>query len=370
MASEWLSSGFGLPASYSGTENSDGGTGLTLCTQFTPVKAGWITKLRFWKTSIDTATSRTVGIFDCETGLSVTSEVTSGEPVGTAQWVEVTLSSPIVTTDTTLFDRNYYAAVAYDQQKYPATAGQFSSTGYYSTPAAAMFSPATADSDDGGGIGNGAFRYGTSGLVYPDGSFGGGYYWVDVLWTDVDPSPGTVDAFQPEAFQADTFQTTVIASFNLLEGADVASFNVTSTTLATFNILEGPDVAHFDVTARTYVSFNILEGPDVAHFNVTSTTLATFNIHEGPDVPYFEALTGAQFSFDLTEGPDVAHFRTWAGDFTLGDADYIVVPYELRASAVPQEVTEINIRPEDVKSNLQDEWQRIDVDQTRGRRDT
>lgn len=416
MASEWLSSGLGLPASYSGAENSDGGTGLTLCTQFSTVSAGWITKIRFWKTSIDTATSRTVGIYRNDTHALVTSQVTSGEPVGTAQWIEVTLTTPLALTAHTVLTEGFYVAVAYDQQKYPATGAVFNSVGYY-TSGSHVYLPATAESDDIGGIGNGAFRYNTSGLIYPDGSFGGGYYWVDALWTDVDPSgspatftfavtegadlsafsvtsttslsfnisegPDTAyfvavadtggvgeDAFQADAFMGDTFQTHIEAGFNIFEGADLADFDVTSTTYTSFNVTEGPDVAAFNVVARTYVSFNILEGPDVADFDVTSTTQLSFNITEGPDIPHFAVLTGAMFSFHITEGPDIPSFRTWTGDFTLGDADYIVVPYELRTSSVPYDAAQIDIRPEDTKSNLQDEWQRIDVDQTRGRRDT
>lgn len=367
MASEWLSSGLGLPASYPGAENSDGGTGLTLCTQYVTVSAGWITKIRFWKTSIDTATSRTVGIYN-HSGTLLTSEVTAGEPVGTAQWIEVTLTTPLALTAHTVLTEGFYIAVAYDQQKYPATANVFLSTGYY-TSGGNAYCPDTTESDDVGGVGNGAFKYGT-GLNYPDSTFNGGYYWVDALWTDVDPSPPTTlpESFQSDAFQADAFEANVLAQFTLTEGPDVAAFTTTSTTILGFDITEGPDVAAFNVTARTYLSFTISEGPDVAAFDVTSRTLLQFTVTEGPDIPAFNVLTGAMFSFDLVEGPDIPAFRTWTGDFTLGDADYIVVPYELQTASVPYDNTQTELLPDDTTSEVPDEWQRVDVDQTRGRR--
>ena len=373
MASEWLSSGFGLPATYGGTEYLDGGAGLTLCTQFSPIKAGWITKLRFWKVSTDTATSRTVGIYDVADKSLVTSEVTTGEPVGTGQWIEVTFTTPMPVVDATVFTNNFYAAVEMAQLRYAATGGQFGTVGYYSTPDAAMYSPSTAESNGLGGNSesNGAFIY-SADLDYPDDSFGGGYYWVDVLWTDEDPDgppPSSLpESFQSDAFQGDTFEANILAQFALVEGPDLAEFYTTSTTQFSFNIAEGEDLAAFAVIARTYVSFNISEGPDLAAFDLTSTTQFSFDIVEGPDIPAFNVLTGARFSFDLVEGPDVPLFRVWHGDFTLGDADYIVVPYENKTALVPFDNAQTELMPSDDTTSLPDEWQRVDVDQTRGRR--
>lgn len=185
MAVEWLTSGWtGSVASYTGTENDDGGaTGLTLGTHFSPVKAGNITHIRFWKTSIDTATSRTVGIFDF-TGTLFTSTTTSGEPVGTAQWIDVTLTTPLAVSNASALTVNYIAAVYYAQQRYPATSFVFSGGGSpngqskYTSPNAALYSPG----DGEGGSGNNAlFHYG-SGISQPDGSFNSAWYWVDVGW--------------------------------------------------------------------------------------------------------------------------------------------------------------------------------------------
>lgn len=369
MASEWIASGISVPANYPGSTFSDGGTGLTLCTLFQVLTTGWITKLRFWKVPEDTVTSRTIGLYDTATHTLVTSVVTSGEPVGTGQWIEVPLTTPLaVTGHPVLTSTGFYVAVQYEQQKYAATAGA-NPFGAYSTGGNA-YTPNSGEAVSIGGIvgGSGAYKYST-GINYPDAG-GVAYFWVDAFWTDVDPAPPTSlpESFQSDAFQADAFEANVLAQFALTEGPDVASFNVTSTTQLSFNISEGPDLAAFAVIARTYVLFDVLEGPDVAAFNVTSTTQLSFNISEGPDIPSFNVLTGARLSFNLVEGPDIASFRTWRGDFTLGDADYIVVPYENKMALVPFDNTQTELMPSDDITSLPDEWQRVDVDQTRGRR--
>src|SRR6478609_320276 len=80
---------------YTGTENNDSGNGqeLTLgavVSAFAPVT---ITHVKFWKVSNDTATSRTVALYDYA-GAMLASGTSSGEPVGVAQWVTVPLTVP------------------------------------------------------------------------------------------------------------------------------------------------------------------------------------------------------------------------------------------------------------------------------------
>lgn len=173
---------------------------------------------------------------------------------------------------------------------------------------------------------------------------------------------------QYDAFQLDTFETLNEIDLAIVEGADVVVINVTSTTLASFAVTEGADIAAFTTTSTTKVNFDIAEGADVAAFNVTSRTILTFSVAEGHDVASFHALTGALLHFAISEGADVFAGRVWQGDFTLGDADYIVVPLENRVALVPGDISVIQVANDGQYTNVPDEWQRIDIDQTRGRR--
>jgi hypothetical protein len=185
MSVEWLSSGYTpFTPSYSGTENSDGGTGLSIGTVFSTIMAGFITQIRFWKTSIDTTTSRSVGIYNAS-GTLVASQTTSGEPVGTAQWITVALSSPLATVAAAALVNEFVVVAEQPQQKYPATGGLFS-TGQpgqskYSTPAGALYSPSGSESVQASIAGNGLYLYG-AGLNFPTNPASQAYFWVDAGW--------------------------------------------------------------------------------------------------------------------------------------------------------------------------------------------
>ncbi|QIG66716.1 DUF4082 domain-containing protein [Rhizobium phage RHph_TM16] len=183
VTEEWLHSGLGLGDTYSGTENSDGGNGVVLATEFCALKAGYITHIRFWKVSTDTATSRPVGLFN-HSGTLVASATTSGEPTGTAQWITVALDTPLAVSDAApLTTQTYYAAVLYSPERYPAT-GSLLDSGHYSANSK-LYTPAgSSESVANGGVGNGAFKYvgSPATLQYPDGNFNNTYYWVDVKW--------------------------------------------------------------------------------------------------------------------------------------------------------------------------------------------
>jgi len=371
VASEWLSTALGItvhgPSDYTGSENSDGGVDLTLATAFSPLLPGYITHIAFWKTSIDAATTRKIGFYEFGISTPIYVQDTVAEPVGAAGWVEVELTTPLAVTGGVPMAQNYYAAVSFPNQKYPATAHGLDSSLY--TPANSMYLPNTFDVGAAGGIGNGGFHYGTGELEYPDGSFNNGYYWVDVKWVDALPVTGVEDAFQSAGTQSDAFQTHVEGGIFALEGADKSVFNITSTTFTGLNVTEGADLASFNVISRTYVNFTLTEGADIAAINTTSTTLASFNLVEGKDTASFHVLTGARFSFDLVEGADIANFRTFATYWTTGDADYIVVPQENQIVTMKFDNSLVTVHPENQVITIRNEQQRVDVDQTRGRRD-
>lgn len=166
---------------YGGTEFSEStpGTGITLGMTFWSTEPVEITHVGFWKVSADTATSRTIAVYDAS-GNVVASGSSSGEATGSAGWVEIALDTPLTTV---AFDA-YTAAVFHtvDHMNYPASSGYFTLTGYDSADSK-VHAASTAEADAASAVnGNGTFGY-DSAISFPTGEFGAADYWVDVKYT-------------------------------------------------------------------------------------------------------------------------------------------------------------------------------------------
>lgn len=168
---EWLSTAIGL-GNFTGTYGDDG-VQYTLGTVFSVLKNGQLTAVRFWKSPADTATARNVAIFPAGNPVPVVTQVTSSEPVGVGQWIEVTLSSPV----NVMAGSTYVVAAVMAQARYAPTAHAFLS-GYSGTGMRAI---SNAEAIGLSLSGNGAFVVGGA-LTYPNGSFNETYYWIDVKW--------------------------------------------------------------------------------------------------------------------------------------------------------------------------------------------
>ena len=179
--------------SYSGTENNDGTSGLTLGVVFAAYAPVTITGIRFWKTSIDTKTSRPVAIYN-SAGATIASATSSGEPVGTEQWITIPLGTPVSMSGAGLSGSIYTAAVYYLDMVYPATANYYTA-GHYSSDSK-LYALSRAEAAGNGFGGNGLFNYGT-GLTPPSGSFNSGDYWIDVEYSygGTPPSPMTFQQY-------------------------------------------------------------------------------------------------------------------------------------------------------------------------------
>ncbi len=217
-------------------------------------------------------------------------------------------------------------------------------------------------------------------------------------------------AFQDDAFYAGGFQISYSAAFAILEAKDQAAFSGTVTTKVTYTITENKDLAAFAAAASTIAGFDILEANDTATFDVhaldkryvefellEAIDTATFETHvrhvvefdlaEAPDVLVVEMTSTTYAGFDIAEIPDGAYFRSFAAFFAIGDADFIYVPHELNVVSVspndsagedaPMYVTpetnevllppipDVTLADEKQETSVPDEWQRMDVDETR-----
>lgn len=142
------------------------GSQLTLGVVFSASIDGTIAGIYFFKTSGDTATSRTAALFD-NSGATITTGTSSGEPDGPG-WVLVSFASPQAIVASTF----YRGGVFFPNGGYPAEANVFASSVTRGHLTAPDFT--TAD-------GNGCFNYDTH-LTSPVHGASGTSYGIDIAF--------------------------------------------------------------------------------------------------------------------------------------------------------------------------------------------
>jgi len=171
------------PATDGPLASFDDGVALNVGTEFFVSTTAWVTHLRWWRgtTNVNADNLRLYRVDSASSG-TVLAEVLSPVASGTG-WQ----SSSITPVELTAGVR--YKVVAHMPTHYVATGGYWTTggPGELGIVNGILTAPDTSAADGGG---QGTFR--TGAVAFPDGSFGGGNYWVDVLVTDVDPSGGIV----------------------------------------------------------------------------------------------------------------------------------------------------------------------------------
>lgn len=159
---------------------------------------------------------------------------------------------------------------------------------------------------------------------------------------------------------------TTKVTFTITENQDLAAFAAAASTITGFNILEALDTAYFEATAndKVYVEFELLEAMDTASFSTHVRHVIEFDLVEAADVLVADVVSTTYAGFDIFEIPDRAYFRSIAAFFDVGDADFIYVPPQADVISIPP-VTDATVAAERQTSLVPDEWQRIDVDETR-----
>ncbi|HEV8638763.1 MAG TPA: DUF4082 domain-containing protein [Chloroflexota bacterium] len=133
---------------------------------------GYIHGLRFYKGSASTG-SHLGNLWTATGALLASAAFTAETPSG---WQQVTFAAPVPITANTTYIASYHSTGG----DYAVTPGYFNTSRTQNGPVRAL-----ASGEDGP---NGVFRYGPSG--FPDQSFNGNNYWVDVVF-DTIPSAGT-----------------------------------------------------------------------------------------------------------------------------------------------------------------------------------
>jgi hypothetical protein len=140
--------------------------------KFTSSSNGTITGVRFYKSNANTGTH--VGNLWSSTGALLASATFTNE-TGSG-WQQVNFSSPVAIAANTTYVASYHATVGH----YSADLGFFSTSGANNPPLQAL-----ASSMNGG---NGVYMYGSN-SSFPNNTYDGANYWVDVVFSATTASP-------------------------------------------------------------------------------------------------------------------------------------------------------------------------------------
>jgi hypothetical protein len=156
---------------------------VNLGTQFSVSTQAWVIGLRYFRgaTNVNPDELRLWRADSAAAGTSLASVIPPAAV--TLGWQVVPLGAPVELTPGQI-----YKSVGHFPDHYVATSGYWTS----GDGAAGLTNGIlTAQNNDNALGGQGTFKYG-AGNQFPDGTFNGGGYWVDVLVTDVDPSGGII----------------------------------------------------------------------------------------------------------------------------------------------------------------------------------
>ncbi|BCS54971.1 DUF4082 domain-containing protein [Geobacter sp. SVR] len=176
---------------------------------------GTITGLRFYKGAANTGTH--VASLWTSAGTRLATATFSSESA--SGWQEVTFATPVAITANTTYVASYYSSTGY----FAVDFSYFLSGGMDNAPLHAL-----ANGVDGG---NGVYRYGSSG--FPNQTYSGNNYWVDVVFNPAasgDTTPSVVTAFTVPSSASSL--TVAITSFTATDNTAVTGYLVTETSTA------------------------------------------------------------------------------------------------------------------------------------------
>jgi methionine-rich copper-binding protein CopC len=208
-----LASSYGCPCTiWNGTETPQrtdpDADPVELGVKFRASTNGFITGIRYYKPAESTGTH--VGSLWSSTGtrlanVTFTNETASG-------WQTATFANPVPVTAGTTYVASYFTP-----SRYVVTSNYFSTSATTRGPLTAL-----ADGTDGG---NGVYRYATSAGTFPDQTYTGQNYWVDVVFSDNDTTKPTVTGRTPATGATGVaVGSTVTATFD--EAVEAGSVNL------------------------------------------------------------------------------------------------------------------------------------------------
>jgi Domain of unknown function (DUF4082)/Purple acid Phosphatase, N-terminal domain len=203
---------------------------------------GFITAVRFYKSSLNTGTH--IGnLWDNSGNLLATATFINETASG---WQQVNFSTPVAVTANTVYVASYHTSVGY----YSGDANYFATSGVTNLPLTAP--------ENGADGPNGLYVYGAN-SAYPTNSYASTNFWVDVVFTTVSTVPPTITNVGASSITA----TTAVISWTTNEAANSQVNYDTTTAYGSSTALDSNSVtSHSEtvsgLTASTLYHYQVL----------------------------------------------------------------------------------------------------------------
>jgi hypothetical protein len=286
--------------------------------RFVPAASGYITGVRFYKSTANTGTHR--GTLWSSTGNSLATLTFTGESA--SGWQSASFAAPVAVTAGTTYVVSYNAPNGH----YAATDGYFAST--YSN------GPLTAPAGT-----NGVYAYGTA-TSFPSSTYNDTNYWVDAVYTTTPPSDSTPPAIS--AVNASGTGTTATITWTTDEAATSrVDYGASSSSLTSNATAPGSTTSHS-------VALSGLTAGTTYYFRVTSADAAG-NSATSPAAPAAPATYTASATPSSITDTAVADFAAGSTSSTYvatnGDGEVVLTPalaVEFSGTTLPSGVSSTN----------------------------
>jgi hypothetical protein len=252
------------------TTNGNDGTALELGVKFRTSVAGFITGVRFYKTTGNTGTH--TGELYSSTGTRLAQAVFTSETA--SGWQQVLFSSPVAINSGTTYIAAYFSA-----------AGNYSGTSNYFTTA--IVNGAITGLADGTDGNNGLYRY-TSTAAVPNSAFQKSNYWVDAIFSSTPPPP----VANAGSNQSITLPVSTVTLNGSASSGTISSY--------AWTLVSGPNVPTITTPAAVSTTITgLIQGTYVFQLSLNagaSTSQVTVNVNP---VPPPTANAGANQSITL-----------------------------------------------------------------------
>jgi hypothetical protein len=282
------------PTSATPALNGDDPGAVEVGVKFTSDVAGYVKGIRFYKGPGNTGTH--IGSLWSVGGTLLTSGTFSGESA--SGWQQLNFATPVAIAANTTYVVSYFAPN-----------GFYSVNGNYFTTAAVdngvLHAPTTAASG-----GNGLYRY-TSSSAFPNSSFQGANYWVDVVFdTNSGSAPDTT--IPTVAITSPTSASTYSTSSSSLSLAGTAADNVGVTSVTWVNDRGGSGTASgttswsvSGVTLQSGANIISVTAHDAANNAATQTLTVTYTVVVDTTAPTLNSRTPTAGATGVSTGTTV-----------------------------------------------------------------
>jgi hypothetical protein len=285
------------PSTSPGTIDSEDDGGVELGVKFTSSQNGFITGIRFYKSTANIGTH--IGNLWTTGGALLASAVFAGET--RSGWQQVNFSSPVAVTTGTTYVASYYAP----NGRYSVDEAFFATTGVGNPPLQTVANSVSA---------NGVFSY-SSASSFPNSTFNASNYWVDVVFfpTLTVPSGPAVTAISPANGSTNIATgTSISATFN-------ESMNRSTINTSTFQLSAGGSAVGATVSFNTLTATLVPTQPLAYSTTYTATVVGGGNGVQdlnGKLLP-----TNFAWTFTTAPPPGTCPCSIWSASTTPGTVD-------------------------------------------------